>query len=1516
MYRSRILILLLPFLLVIFQAAAETSPTHVDLTTGQYVETNSDLILPGPVPFCITRRSTPAEGDHEYPLGSAWHFEIEAFREKTPVGQPELVIDTDASNRLKKVALLAAGTKRELEWATFEYKGGSLTITTHDGQVWNYAFDASGQLTSVTSPAERQIEYQYESGCLTERKAAHATTTMRYENGKVVSQTLQSAGNECTSTFTFEYQNDQIKMTTPTGVEKVSRIDPVTKQVQSIDVYAEGRLQQRELFYWQIHPELQEPTLISTALLNGKLKPLHCRTYAYDEKGHLIRETLWGNLSGTSRTPIYLDKNGTPLSNGVESFSKGTRYNSLGLIEEEFDDAGRKKRYFYHPDSELLESTRESRGDEELIESTHSYNHEGLLTEITTTNLQTNETVTFTMTLSEEAHSAGLPALIEMSKNGVPEKSIQRLFGSHGKPTQEVTIDLLTSKETTLYKEYDADGLEEYISDDSGPRLLLRRKSANEIVEIDYQKAEVATSTFDHFGNITYKSLLREGQIELEQTNTYDGGGNLIETRDVLDNLTLYERDALGRVTKKTDPPVLDKDEQLVTYTTTYIYDDFGQLKELVNPIGEVTTFAYNSRGQPTFVKYSDGTTETMVYDLSGKLKSRIDRDGRELQAEEEEKEEAPESTSKTPPPLPTLDEEFIEHLTYDETNSLGQRCLKKLRHHVDGSTWVTTYDALGRVEAIELKSAFDQLLFKRECRYDGLNRLVKERLYHFDRAHSDGYQTTEWFFGKNGKLEKMLETDSDGTTKSSLFKYNSQNLITHYTKPSGVQIISEYDDHKLLTRTYASDQSFDYEYHYDEAGRLLSSVDLHYGVSFTRIYDEAGNLLSETTSFNTTIENRYNENGERAELILPDQSWIAYEYNDEGRMQWLQRFSASGDLLFDYFVEKFCPWGYIEKERLPFGLGQLKTSRNYNFQLDSRTCSYFTEAFSYYGTKISSYSRSGGGVQEENEYDYDNLGQLFRENGTIYNFDSHFQLSQKKGESATYGPFSELVEYEGKQFAYDQDGNCIKEKGKDLTKEFTYDGLSRLRSVTIDAERVEYFYDGLSRRKLEKRYERVDHNWKETSTREFIYDQSIEIGAMNALGEMEELRILTSNGRADIGAMVAVELNGKSYATLSDYRGNVIQLVDAATKKAVESYSYSSFGEERCFDAKGKPLEKATLPWRFSSKRVDSLSGLVHFGRRDYQPAVMRFLTPDPLGKIDSPNPYAFVRNDPINRIDPSGLLSTSTLWDIFHFIESFLYHHMEESRRRVYSAIQPTEEFLHQLSKFNAHVFGTLILVTLGFNDDPSEVGVYGSGELHDKYRISFINGILTSRPALIRNVDTISKAHGGCNVHYCYVGTRGFASDILRAVCVKFGYTSPEAVALSAVWKKLINELGGPGSEGLIFHFAHSLGGTETLRARHLLSSEEQRMICVITFGSPSLIPEDGFYGVINIISYRDFSYIFDPIAFIFAIISSNSNVFFVGSPWDGVPLIDHLFDSYWGHWIEQFWDGITNIFDSFF
>ena len=88
----------------------------------------------------------------------------------------------------------------------------------------------------------------------------------------------------------------------------------------------------------------------------------------------------------------------------------------------------------------------------------------------------------------------------------------------------------------------------------------------------------------------------------------------------------------------------------------------------------------------------------------------------------------------------------------------------------------------------------------------------------------------------------------------------------------------------------------------------------------------------------------------------------------------------------------------------------------------------------------------------------------------------------------------------------------------------------------------------------------------------------------------------------------------------------------------------YYPFGGERPISNGG-----VNVPFKFTSKERDSESGLDNFGARYFGSSTGRFMTPDwsakpqgvPYAVLDDPqslNLYAYVRNDPLSRTDPSG--------------------------------------------------------------------------------------------------------------------------------------------------------------------------------------------------------------------------------------------------------------------------------------
>ena len=105
--------------------------------------------------------------------------------------------------------------------------------------------------------------------------------------------------------------------------------------------------------------------------------------------------------------------------------------------------------------------------------------------------------------------------------------------------------------------------------------------------------------------------------------------------------------------------------------------------------------------------------------------------------------------------------------------------------------------------------------------------------------------------------------------------------------------------------------------------------------------------------------------------------------------------------------------------------------------------------------------------------------------------------------------------------------------------------------------------------------------------------------------------------------------------------RGDVTMLTDAIGQVA-ETYSYDEFGKTTIFDRLGVQVQASSVgnPYMFQGRAHDSETGLYDYRARTYSPSIGRFFQADPLGYIDGMNLLAFVRHDPINYRDPSGLV------------------------------------------------------------------------------------------------------------------------------------------------------------------------------------------------------------------------------------------------------------------------------------
>ena len=98
------------------------------------------------------------------------------------------------------------------------------------------------------------------------------------------------------------------------------------------------------------------------------------------------------------------------------------------------------------------------------------------------------------------------------------------------------------------------------------------------------------------------------------------------------------------------------------------------------------------------------------------------------------------------------------------------------------------------------------------------------------------------------------------------------------------------------------------------------------------------------------------------------------------------------------------------------------------------------------------------------------------------------------------------------------------------------------------------------------------------------------------------------------------------------DGLGSVTSLTDSAGIP-LENYSYDVYGRSGNTSGLGNRF-------MFTGREYDNETGLYYYRERYYSPAIGRFLQTDPLGATDE-NTYAYVYNNPVNWMDPYGLMS-----------------------------------------------------------------------------------------------------------------------------------------------------------------------------------------------------------------------------------------------------------------------------------
>jgi len=234
-----------------------------------------------------------------------------------------------------------------------------------------------------------------------------------------------------------------------------------------------------------------------------------------------------------------------------------------------------------------------------------------------------------------------------------------------------------------------------------------------------------------------------------------------------------------------------------------------------------------------------------------------------------------------------------------------------------------------------------------------------------------------------------------------------------------------------------------------------------------------------------------------------------------------------------------------------------------------------------------------------------------------------------------SYYTGSDLIKTDGKYgYKYDANGNML-EKGS------VYTELGDNLIITKEDEYFRYEYDLLNRLKNVYSLDEVTGN--EVFIKSYIYNAAgMRITAENSEGIKTQYTFDTGGKVVEkevdgvirnffyLGSkVIAHKEAGETLYYGTDHLGSSVLMTDA-TGQAVWTGAVTPFADSETTEGLSEHV-------MFTGKELDTDTGLYYYNARWYDPNLGRFITEDPIR--DGPNWYAYVSNDPINKIDPDGL-------------------------------------------------------------------------------------------------------------------------------------------------------------------------------------------------------------------------------------------------------------------------------------